>query len=83
VGLILYTEQNLDHAWHFDCKQRAKDNVAWLHREEFRYHFEKYLDTLVAGQDPENYMLIKIYMPEEIVKDIKKIIEIETKDPEE
>ena len=66
-----------DYAWRYDCKQRAKQNISWLHREEFRTHFEKYLDNLIAGQNPEISMIIKIYMPQEIVKDIEKIINIE------
>ncbi len=83
MGLILYTEENLDYAWRYDCKQRTKDNLAWLHREEFRYHFEKYLDTLLAGQNPEHYMLIKIYIPKQILDDIQTIIDTEIEDPEE
>tara|TARA_E500000318_G_scaffold19871_1_gene20575 strand:+ start:1097 stop:1336 length:240 start_codon:yes stop_codon:yes gene_type:complete len=76
--MILYTEKNLDYAWRYDCKQRTKNNLAWLHREEFRFHFEKYLDTLVAGQNPKVSMTVKIYMPKEISEDIKNIIDLET-----
>ena len=82
MGLILYTEENLDHAWRYDCRKRSAQDVAWLRREEYRYHFERYLDNMIAGLDPEFYLLIKIYVPPEIIADVQRIIDIEQDDPE-
>ena len=37
---------------------------------------------MIAGLDPEFYLLIKIYVPPEIIADVQTIIDTEIEDPE-
>jgi hypothetical protein len=47
--MIIYTEKNLDLAWHEDCKFRSKIGEQWLGREDYRRRFEEELDEYIAG----------------------------------
>ena len=52
--MILYTEQQLDQAWHSDCKRRTLNDKPWLSRENYRQLFEGCLDFKVAGMHQES-----------------------------
>lgn len=78
--MVLYTEAQLDMAWQQDCKNRAKKEKPWLHRETYRDLFEACLDLEISGMDEKSQYYLKTFdvdIPNEILNSIKEVIDLE------
>lgn len=65
--MILYSEEVLEKAWRYDCKQRSKQDRQWLTQSNYRKLFEIYMDNYLAGY-PLN---MDIYIPDWLLEFIE------------
>lgn len=75
--MILYTEDQLDDAWHYDCKIRSSLNANWVTRSMYEKLFVCYLDAIIAG---DRYIKLDIYIPDYILESIGREIDLETEE---
>tara|TARA_R100000781_G_scaffold114979_1_gene88235 strand:- start:200 stop:445 length:246 start_codon:yes stop_codon:yes gene_type:complete len=81
--MILYTEKQLDQAWHSDCKKRTLNDKPWLSRENYRQLFEGCLDFKVAGMHQESKYYLKtfdVHIPRYILETIEETITVESEE---
>lgn len=73
--MILYSENQLDQAWQYDCKQRSAKGRHWISRADYENLFVLYLDSIVAG---DKLIKLDIYIPQEMLDSIDDVVELET-----
>jgi hypothetical protein len=73
--MILYSENQLDEAWQYDCKKRSADGRHWIARSDYEKLFVLYLDNMVSG---EELIKLDIYIPQDMLDSIDEVIELET-----
>tara|TARA_R110000824_G_C14858492_1_gene640891 strand:+ start:353 stop:610 length:258 start_codon:yes stop_codon:yes gene_type:complete len=73
--MLLYLEKDLDRAYKIDCKERAKKEKPWVHREEFRNIYEELIDVHLHKEisSMSNYDEFEIY-PEWILDQVDKTL---------
>jgi len=75
--MILYTEDQLDDAWHYDCRIRTSMGSHWIARGMYEKLFVQYIDALIAG---EKFIKLDIHIPEYILDAIDYEINLETEE---
>lgn len=75
--MILYTEDQLDDAWHYDCRIRSSMGANWISRGMYEKLFVYYLDALIAG---EKFIKLDIHIPKDILEAIDYDINFETEE---
>ena len=73
--MILYSENQLDEAWQYDCKQRSASGRHWIARSDYENLFVLYLDNMVSGEELIN---LDIYIPHHMLDSIDAVIDLET-----
>ena len=65
--MILYTEEQLDKAWHYDCKIRTSLSANWLSRGQYERLFVHYMQCLAEGDE---LIRLDIHIPTELLETI-------------
>lgn len=73
--MILYSENQLDEAWQYDCKQRSLKDRHWIARSVYENLFVHYLENIVNGEELIN---LDIHIPPEMLDSIDAAIDLET-----
>lgn len=73
--MILYSENQLDEAWQYDCKQRSLKDRHWIARSVYENLFVHYLENIVNGEELIN---LDIHIPPEMLDSIDEAIEFDT-----
>jgi hypothetical protein len=72
--MILYTEDQLDEAWQYDCKIRSSFNANWISRDQYEKLFVQYLQCLAHG---DKFIRLDIHIPDSMMDSIDNSIELE------
>lgn len=75
--MILFTEEQLDEAWRYDCRIRSSFNAQWITRTQYEKLFVYYIDSLIAG---EKFIKLDIHIPKNMLESIDYEIHLETED---
>jgi hypothetical protein len=72
--MILYSENQLDTAWHYDCKQRTAKGRHWISRADYENLFVLYFESVLRGDE---LIKVDIYIPEDLLLSIDTQFEID------
>jgi hypothetical protein len=72
--MILYTEEQLDKAWQYDCKVRSSVGANWIPRGMYERLFVYYLESVVNGDE---FIKLDIHIPTDLLDTIGTDIIIE------
>jgi hypothetical protein len=72
--MILYSENQLNEAWKYDCKKRSANGRHWISRTDYENLFVLYLDSIVSGDE---LIKLDIYIPQEMLDSIDEVVELE------
>ena len=75
--MILYTENQLDDAWQYDCKMRTLSNRMWITRSKYEKLFVYYLQCLIDG---DKFIKLDIHIPEDILNGMGESIDLYTEE---
>ena len=75
--MILYTEEQLDDCWVYDCEQRATQNRSKISRGQYERLFMQHLDDILCGA---KLVKLDIYIPKWVFESIDQEILIDVKD---
>lgn len=73
--MILYSENQLDDAWHYDCKIRSSLGANWISRGQYERLFVHYMQCLAEGDE---FIKLDIHIPDEFLNTIGDRIELES-----
>ena len=73
--MILYSENQLDEAWQYDCKQRSAKDTNWIARSVYENLFVHYLENIVNGEELIN---LDIHIPPKMLDSIDEAIDLDT-----
>ena len=72
--MLLYTEAHLDAAYRIDCKARAKANVPWIKREQFRPVYEELVESFMSAYRED--FIFGENIPEYLLDSVNELLEI-------
>jgi len=72
--MILYTENQLDDAWKYDCKMRNSAGANWIPRGMYERLFVCYLEAIAGG---DKFIKLDIHIPTYLLDTIGSDIVIE------
>jgi hypothetical protein len=72
--MILYSENQLDTAWQYDCKQRTAKGRHWISRTDYENLFVLYFESVLRG---DKLIKVDIYIPEDLLLAIDTEIEFD------
>ena len=72
--MILYSENQLDTAWQYDCKQRTAKGRHWISRADYENLFVLYFESVLRG---DKLIKVDIYIPEDLLLTIDTEIEFD------
>ena len=72
--MILYSENQLDTAWQYDCKQRSAKGRHWISRADYENLFVLYFESVLRGDE---LIKVDIYIPEDLLLAIDTEIEFD------
>lgn len=72
--MILYTEQQLDKAWQYDCKVRNSVGANWIPRGMYERLFVYYLECIASGDE---LIKLDIHIPQDLLDTIGNNLEVE------
>ena len=68
--MLLYTEKQLEEAYHIDCKARTKNNISWVKLDTFRPIYEALVELHMIKALNEN----EDDVPEFVINAIKNTL---------
>ena len=72
--MILYTEEQLDKAWQYDCKVRSSLGANWIPRGMYERLFVYYLECIANGDE---LIKLDIHIPQDLLDTIGNNLEVE------
>tara|TARA_R100000654_G_scaffold821_4_gene3170 strand:+ start:4151 stop:4387 length:237 start_codon:yes stop_codon:yes gene_type:complete len=75
--MILYTEEQLDDCWVYDCEQRETQNREKISRGQYERLFMQHLENILAGT---KLVRLKIYIPRWVFETIDEEILVNVQD---
>ena len=72
--MILYTEEQLDKAWQYDCKVRNSIGANWIPRGMYERLFVYYLECIANGDE---LIKLDIHIPQDLLDTIGDNLEVE------
>lgn len=72
--MILYTEEQLDKAWQYDCKVRSSLGANWIPRGMYERLFVYYLECIASGDE---LIKLDIHIPQDLLDTIGNTLELE------
>tara|TARA_E500000178_G_scaffold272807_1_gene271101 strand:- start:845 stop:1081 length:237 start_codon:yes stop_codon:yes gene_type:complete len=72
--MILYTEEQLDKAWQYDCKVRNSVGANWIPRGMYERLFVYYLECIASGDE---LIKLDIHIPQDLLDTIGDNLEVE------
>lgn len=72
--MILYTEEQLDKAWQYDCKVRSSLGANWIPRGMYERLFVYYLECIASGDE---FIKLDIHIPQDFLDTIGNNLAVE------